>query len=261
MILVVHPAGAQTTGTLQPVFDDVGIDERLGEQLPMDAVFLDEAGNEVTIGRYFDGERPVILNLVYHNCPMLCSLLLSEFTKTLGRMEWTPGAEFDIITVSFGSGEQPDLAARAKEKYIAQLGNPDAAAGWHFLTGSDESILALADSVGFHFKWMEATKEYAHPAAIMFVSGEGRLTRYIHGMGYPEEDVRRALVEASEGRVGTTVDRILMYCYRYDSTANSYVLHARNLMKLGGLIILLMLVAGLFIFWRRERRNQQLAVA
>jgi protein SCO1/2 len=246
------PSAAQPAGSIPSVFDEVGIDERLGDRLPLDARFEDETGHPVTLGEYFDGERPVVLNLVYHECPMLCSLLLTEFTRTLSEMEWQPGGEFEVVTVSFSANEDPTIAARAKEKYLAQLGRPEAGVGWHFLTGEDESIQVLADALGFRFRWVESSREFAHPAALIFASGDGMITRYIHGMGYPPADVRKALIEASEGRVGSTVDRILLYCYRYDADANSYVLHARNLMKLGGLMTLLLVVVGLALLWRRE---------
>lgn len=257
LLLGAPRAGAQDASGLPSVFDEVGIDERLGQTLPLDTPFEDETGRAVVLGDYFDGDRPVILNLVYHECPMLCSLLLTEFTRTLTEMEWQPGAEYDVVTVSFSATEDPTIASRAKERYLGQLGNPEAGAGWHFLTGEQESITALASALGFRYRWVESSQEFAHPAAIIFASGEGVITRYIHGMGYPPADVRKALVEASEGKVGTTVDRILLYCYQYDAEANSYVLHARNLMKLGGLGTLLLLGIGLAIFWRRERPSPQ----
>lgn len=245
---------AQTTGSIPSVFDDVGIDEKLGATLPLETIFRDEEGREVVLGDYFDGNRPVALNLVYHECPMLCSVLLTEFTRTLSGMEWQPGAEFEVVTISFSATEDPAIASRAKEKYLGQLDRPEAGKGWHFLTGEEESIRTVADALGFRYRWVESTGDFAHPAALIFASGEGIITRYIHGMGYPPADVRKALVEASEGRVGSAVDRILLFCYRYDANANSYVLHARNLMKLGGFLTLLLLATGLFLFWRRESR-------
>lgn len=259
--MVTGLAAAQPVGTIPSVFDEVGITERLGQRIPMDLVFTDEKGDSVAIGSYFDGKRPVLLNLVYHECPMLCSLLLTELTKTLQQMDWQPGSQYDIVTVSFSPTEGADVAARAKEKYLAQLGRPEAGAGWHFLTGSDASIQALADSIGFRFRWVEASAEYAHPAALIFLGPDGTISRYIHGMGYEPGDVRKALVEASEGRIGTTVDQILLYCYRYDADANSYVLHAQNLMKLGGALTLLVLGLLLTFFWRRERRTMHPAAA
>lgn len=255
--MCVGSSQAQRSGQTLDPFDGVGMDEQLGSYVPADLVFLDETGKEVRIGSYLDGERPVLLNFVYHNCPMLCSLVLDGLTTTLRDMQWTPGEEFDVLTVSFASSEGPDLAARAKERYLGQLGRPSAASGWHFLTGTEENVQALARSVGFQFKWIEAQQEYAHPAAVMFLSGEGKITRYLHGMEYAARDVRAALVEASEGKVGTPMDQVFLYCFQYDPTANSYVLHATNLMKGGGVLTLLALGSVLVIFWRRERQSQR----
>lgn len=241
------------------MFDGVGIDAQRGREIPRDLVFLDEAGSEVLIGSYFDGSRPVLLNFVYHECPMLCSLMLTEFTKTLVELEeeegWIPGREFEVVTVSFSAAELPDLASRSKDKYIAQLGLDGAAQGWHFLTGSDNSIQGLAEAFGFGFKWVEQSQEFAHPAALMFLSGSAVITQYIQGMTFPVRDVRLAIVEASEGRVGSTADKIFLFCYRYDSQANSYVADAWNMMRAAGLLTVVLLAGFLFAFWRRERRK------
>ncbi len=249
---------AQTTGTLPAVFEGVGIDEMLGDHIPLDLAFRDETGREVVLGQYFDGSRPVLLNMVYHECPMLCSLTLTEFTKTLRDLNdsegWAPGDQFDVLTVSFSATEMPEIAARSKARHTEQLGLESAIDSWHFLTGSEESIRTLAQAIGFRFKWMDAAAEFAHPAALMFMSGSGKITRYLHGMAYRPADVRKAVVEASEGRVGTTVDRIFLYCFRYDSDANSYVLHAENLMRAGGLLTVILMALGLGTYWRRERR-------
>jgi len=241
---------------LPSVFDGVGITEKLGETIPMDLVFNDENGSSIRLGDYFGSERPVILNLVYHNCPMLCNIMLESFTKTVRDMDFLPGTEFDILTVSFSAIETADLAMRQKQRYLEILDRDGAAEGWHFLTGSDENIQKLASSVGFRFRYVEETREFAHPAALIFLSDSGKITRYIHGMSFPKQDVRRAVVEASEGRVGSTVDQIFLFCYRYDVNANSYVLQATRLMRLGGFLTLLVVVTGLFLFWRRERRRQ-----
>lgn len=252
-------ASAQPTGSLPAAFDGIGIDEQLGNEIPRDLAFRDSEGNEVAIGSYFDGETPVLLNFVYHECPMLCSLMLTEFTKTLIDLQeqegWTPGDQFEVVTVSFSGTEIPDQAARAKEKHLAQLGVEEAGEGWHFLTGSDESIQALAAALGFSFRWIEDTQEYAHPAAVMFLSGSGVITRYIHGMAYDTRMVRLATVEASEGKVGSAADKIFLFCYRYDPEANSYVADAWNLMRGGGLLTLLLLGGTLILYWRRERRT------
>ncbi len=262
---LVGTTAGQPTGSLPSVFDGVGIEEQLGEEIPGDLLFLDKNGREVAIGSYFDGETPVLLNFVYHECPMLCSLMLTEFTKTLKDLHqqdgWTPGDQFDVVTVSFSATEIPEQAARAKDRHITQLGVEEAADGWHFLTGSDDSIQALASAVGFSFKWMDDTQEYAHPAALMFVSGSGVITRYIRGMAYDSRDVRLATVEASEGRVGSAADKIFLFCYRYDPDANSYVADAWNLMRGGGVLTLLLLGGTLLLYWRRERRTLTRAVS
>ena len=242
---------------LPDVFEGVGITEQLGTVIPTHLTFTNESGEEVALSTFFKAERPLILNFVYHNCPMLCSLILESFTESLREMEWTPGSEFDVLTVSFSATETADLARDQKSRYLNILKKPAAADGWHFLTGSEENIFALAEATGFGFKWIEETKEYAHPAALIFLDEAGTITRYIHGMNYPPNDLRRALVEASEGRVGTTWDRIIMYCYRYDASANSYVLQATKLMRLGGGLTLLVVIVGLLIFWRRERGQQR----
>lgn len=245
---------AQRSGQPLPeAFNDAGLDEQLGERVPQDVTFYNEAGEEVALGDYFQADRPVILNFVYHNCPMLCNLVLDGFTKALQGMEWTPGEQFEVVTVSFAADETPDLAARQKALYLKSLGRPEAAAGWHFLTGEEASIQRLAQSVGFEFRWDEQAQQYAHPATLVFLSPEGKVTRYLYGLDYPPRDVRTALVEASNGTVGTTLDRLILYCFQYDPAANSYVLHAQNAMKLGGLLTVLVLGTGLFLLWRRER--------
>lgn len=250
-------ATAQPTGQTPAVFEGVGIEEHLGEAVPRDLVFRDAEGQAVTLGDYLDGERPVLLTLVYHNCPMLCNLVLDGLTETLSSMEWTPGQEFELLTVSFNAIETPELAKKQKGRYVAELDRPDAAAGWHFLTGDSTAIAALTQAVGFQYKWVEAQQEFAHATALIFLSPDGIVTRYLYGFQFPPRDVRTALVEASAGTIGTTLDRLILYCFQYDPHANSYVPYAANLMKLGGGLTVLALVVMLGIFWRRERRRQR----
>lgn len=228
----------------------------LGDTIPLNTEFLNESGQRVQLTDYFDGKTPVIINFVYHNCPMLCSVVLESLTETLKLIPWVPGQEFKVLTISFSAVETPEMASQTKERILLKLGKPDARDGWHFLTGSEESISALTESVGFKFKWVESTQEFAHPSALIFVSGDGLITRYLNGINYPSADVRRAIMEASEGTVGSPLEQVLLYCYRYDPNSNSYVLHATNLMKIGGLFTLIMIGFGLFVFWRRERQKQ-----
>lgn len=238
----------------------VGIDEQLGSMLPSEARFVDSEGREVTIGDYLDNDRPLLVNFIYHNCPMLCSITLEALGMTLSDMDWTPGQEFDVLSISFGAGETPEMAARAKERMLTKLDREGAEDGWHFLVGDSTNIALLTQSVGYSFKWVAATREYAHPAALIFTGDDGKVTRYLHGLDLPADDVRKALVEASEGTVGSAVDQILMYCYQYDPDSNSYVIHATNLMKFGGMLTLIVLGIGLFVFWRRESGGQSVGI-
>ncbi len=251
----VSGASAQVSGHTPAALDGIGLEEQLGESIPLDLVFQDETGADVRLGDYFDGTRPVVLTMTYHDCPMLCNLILDGFTNALRNFEWTPGDEYEVISVSFASDETPEIAARQKRRYIEELGKVDAAAGWHFLTGDDESIQALAASIGFQFKWVEERQDYAHPAVLTFLSGDGMISRYLFGLEFPQRHLRNALVEASEGKIGTTLDKVILYCFQFDPNANSYVLHAVNLMKLGGLLTVIVMGSFLFVFWRRERED------
>ena len=244
---------AQVSGQTHEELTDIGVDEKLGEVIPLSLVFQDETGRDVQLAEYFDGERPVVLTMTYHDCPMLCNLILDGFTAALRDFSWTPRDEYEVVSVSFAADETSEVAARQKRRYIADLGKEEAAAGWHFLTGDEASIQQLADAIGFRFKWIEDRQDYAHPAVVTFLSGEGMVSRYLYGLSYPERHLRNALVEASEGKIGTTLDRVLLYCFQFDPEANSYVLHAVNLMKLGGLLTVIVIGSFLLVFWRRER--------
>lgn len=245
-------ATAQKSGQMKREFEGVGIERKHGDVIPGDLVFQNADGEVVTLDRYFDGETPVVLNFVYHNCPMLCGLMLSGATSTLSKMSWTPGDEFRVLTVSFNHRETPEMSRAAKDTYVKRLGTPEAADGWHFLTGSEASIAALTEATGFQFRWMESQQEYAHPTAYIFLSGSGRVTQYIYGMEPKPGDVRKALVEASDGSVGNPVDQIAMYCFQFDPEANTYTADAFNLMRAGSILAILVLGATLFWFWRRE---------
>ena len=235
------------------VLDEIGVDEQLDGALPLDLEFRNETGAAVRLDDFFDGERPVLLNLVYHDCPMLCNVFLDKLTQTMRTMAWVPGQEFEVLTVSFNAIETPELAARQKARYVAALGKPEAAAGWHFLTGDSTAIGALTEAVGFRYAWVEDQQEFAHPATLIFLSGDGRVMRYLYGFDVSAGDVRAALVEASEGKVGTALDQFVLLCFQYDPLANSYVPHALTFMKIGGGLAALALLAVLVFFWRRER--------
>lgn len=245
-------AQAQRSDQTRKKLEGVGIERQLGESVPDNLAFRNANGERVTLGRYLDGETPVILNLVYHNCPMLCGLMLDGFTSSLQSLDWTPGQQFRILTVSFNHREGPEIAQEKKETYSQRLDRAGTAEGWHFLTGDQQSIQRLTDAVGFNFRWVAEKEEYAHPTTQIFLSGDGTISRYIYGIEVPGGDVRRALVEASNGQVGNTIDQAAMYCFQFDPEENTYTADAFNLMKIGSVFTVLLLGGVLFVFWRRE---------
>jgi protein SCO1/2 len=253
LLCVDSVAWGQKSGRERKEFEGVNVTRKHGDTIPLDITFQNAQGEPVALQKYFDGERPVILNLVYHDCPMLCGLMLNGMTKTLSNLSWTPGEEFQVLTVSFNPRETHEMARKKKEIYTKQLGRSGAASGWHWLTGSEASIRALTSAVGFNYRWVADQQEYAHPTVLVFLSGDGTVTRYIYGMEVPAPDARKALVEASNGTVGNPVDQIAMYCFQFDPEANTYTADAFNLMKAGSVLTVLILGAGLFFFWRRER--------
>ena len=251
---VQDPRDNSESGQQIEEYEGVEIDPQYGEHIPTDLVFQDEDGNDVELSSYFDGERPVVLHLVYHDCPMLCGVMTDGMTETLQEMSWTPGEEFEVLTVSFNHRESHELARERKEHYINQLDREGAEDGWHFLTGSEESINALTDAVGYHFRWIEERQEYSHPPASVVLSGEGKVSRYLQGVRYASSDVRQSLVEASEGQVGSALDQVVMYCFQYDPDGGTYTADVFNLMKLGGFLFVVVFGGMLVFMWHRERR-------
>lgn len=247
-------AWAQRSSQSREQLEGVDIERKLGTSVPTDLSFKNAAGETVTLGQYLDGDTPVILNLVYHNCPMLCGLMLDGFTSTLSSLDWTPGQEFRVLTVSFNHREGPSVARDKKTTYVKRLGREGAADGWHFLTGNEEAIRTLTEAVGFNFRWVPEKEEYAHPTTQIFLSGSGTVTRYIYGVELPADDVRKALVEASNGTVGNAIDQAAMYCFQFDPEKNTYTADAFNIMKIGSVLTALLLGGVLFVFWRREHQ-------
>ena len=234
---------------------EVGIDEHLGGQIPLDLHFRDENGGDVTLASIFRGERPAVLSLNYSDCPMLCTLVLNGLVDGLKESTWVPGQQFDIVSVSIDPLETPQRARLTKQKYLRSYGRPETAAGWHFLTGNQDSIKRLADAVGFRYKYVEKDKQYAHAAVITICTPQGRVSRYLYGVQFPEQTLRLSLVEAGEGKVGSTMDKILLYCFHYDAEAGRYGPVARNLMKLGAGMTCTVLLLALIPFWLRRRSH------
>lgn len=228
------------------------LEEKLNESLPMEAVFQNEAGEWVKLGSYFDGERPMILMLNYYRCPMLCGIQLNQVLDTLNDLEMTVGDEFDVLTVSFDASETPDLARLKKKNLIGAYERGDASDGWHFLVGPQASVDALLNSTGYKVRWLEDRQEWAHGTPLIFISPEGRITRYLYTMPYPPKDVRMALMEASEGRIGSTVEKFLLWCFHYDSTQGQYTADVMKLMRLCGAVMVVGLGTMLFLLWRRD---------
>jgi len=259
---VVHPAAAQFgprnnrveagTPSSQQVnlLEDVRFDQKLDAQLPLDILFRDETGKTVKLGDYF-GTRPVILALVYYECPMLCSQVLTGLTSALDILKFNAGQEFDVVAVSFNPREGPGLAEAKKATYMERYKRPGTEGGWHFLTGPPESIAALTKATGFKYVWDEQTHQYAHAAGVMIATPDGRLSKYFFGIEYSPRDLRLGLVQASERKIGSPVDQLLLYCYHYDPTTGKYGLVAMNLLRLGGALTVLALVTFWIVTWRR----------
>ena len=243
----------ETPGSLE----GIGIDQRLDESLPLALPFRDEAGRAVTLGDFF-GKRPVVLALVYYNCPMLCTLVLNGVVDAVKQAGLDAGRDFEVVAISIAPDEEPELARAKKASYLQALGNPAALPRWHFLTGPPESSAAVAEAVGFRYRWDEATRQYAHAAGVFVVTPEGRLSRTFYGVKYAPRDLRLSLVEASRGEVGTSMDRVLLACYDWDRSSGRYGLAAMRLVRLGSGLTVLLLGGLLVALWRRDvRRSAQ----
>ena len=238
--------------TRPPRLQNVGIEQRLNAQVPPDLAFLDETGKSVKLGDYF-GKKPLILNLVYYNCTMLCGEALAGLSSAMRLVKFDVGNEFDVVTVSFDSRETPEMAAAKKIDYVKRYGRPNAAAGWHFLTGKPDSIDALTKAVGFQYQYDAKSNQYAHATAIMVLTPQGRISRYFYGVDFPPKDLRMGLVEASQGKIGNAVDAVLLYCYHYDPQTGKYGAMVANILRLAAAATILLLGGLLFILWRLDR--------
>ena len=235
----------------------VGIDEHLGDTIPLSAKFATSSGDSVTIGDLLEEGKPVLLNPLYYDCPMLCGLVIDGVLDVANELAWSPGKDYTIISFSVDPSEDHTLAAEYKSRYIGQLNKSDAQDGWYFLSGKKTEIKKMIDAVGFEVNEIEDTGEFAHAAAIMLLSPEGVITRYLYGIQYDEFNVRSALFEAADGKIGNTLTKVLMFCYQFDPNSNSYVPFAKNIMKLGGLATLIFLGIFIGLLGLREKRKKQ----
>jgi protein SCO1/2 len=234
----------------------VGIDQRLNEQVPLDLTFKDEQGKTVRLGDYFHDGRPVILNLVYYQCPMLCTEVLNGLTSALKVIRFVPGNQFEVITLSIDPRETPQLAANKKEMYIKKLGNPNAAQGWHFLTGEQAQISALAASIGWRYHYDPKLDQFAHAAGIVLVTPQGKIAQYYYGVEYSAKDMRLGMVEASQNKIGSLADEVLLYCYHYDPRTGRYGATITSIIRLAGLATVVVLGSALVLLFRSEKHDQ-----
>jgi protein SCO1/2 len=237
--------------TRPPRLENVGIEQHLDAQVPPDLIFRDDAGKTVRLGDYF-GHKPLILNLVYYNCTMLCGEALAGLSSAMRLVKFDVGNEFDVITVSFDPRETPEMAAAKKKDSVRRYGRANAAAGWHFLTGQPESINALTKTVGFQYQYDAKSNQYAHATAIMVLTPQGRISRYFYGVDFPPKDLRMGLVEASQGKIGNAVDAVLLYCYHYNPETGKYGAMVANILRLAAAATILIMGILLFILWRLD---------
>jgi protein SCO1/2 len=271
--LVAAPAAAQMTGTPTPGYltapgvssqsmpqalREIGFDQNIDQQLPLDAQFLDEDGKPVTLGSYY-GQKPVLLAFVYYTCPMLCTQVLNAMTATVSTLSLDAGKDFDLVLVSIDPRENPAQAMAKKMEYLHRYKRPGAEAGWHFLTGKDPEIKRVAKAAGFRYAWDEQTQQYAHPTGIIVTTTDGRLARYLFGIEYGPRDLKLALVEASEGKVGTFADQLLLYCYHYDPMTGRYGVYVMRTLRVAGVATVLAIGTFIVVMTRRDRSRQNAA--
>lgn len=259
LLLAAGAAGAQAVPSatapaaqnMPSVLRNVGFEPQLNARLPLDLAFRDEVGRSVQLRDYFT-QKPVLLALVYYGCPMLCNQTEQGVVGALRMLSFNPGRDYEVVFVSFDPRESPDMAAQKKDLAMTHFRRPETASGWHFLTGSKESIDALSTGANFRYSFDEKSNLFAHAAGIMLLTPDGRISRYFYGVEYPARDLRLGLVDASAGKIGTPIDRALLFCYQYDPTSARYSASILKIIRLGGVLTILALVAGMLIFRRRD---------
>lgn len=235
-----------------PELQKIDVIEHLGEQIPLDLNFVNSSGDTIKLEQYFKNGKPVLLTLAYYECPMLCTFVLNGLSKGVAKVAFLPGQDFQMLTISIDPSETAQLAAAKKKNQVAAIGKAVDTTGWEFFIGEAESINILADALGFKYYYDEKRDEYAHAAVSFVLTEQGILSRYLYGIEYKEQDLRFSLLEASEGKIGNTLDKILLFCYHYDPDAKGYVIFAGNVMRIGGVITVLILGSTLIVFWRKE---------
>ena len=244
-----------------PGLEHVGIDQHLNEQVPLNLEFQDEQGKTVKLGDYFHDGRPVVLNLVYYQCTMLCGEVLQGISAAAKVLNFTPGKEYEIVTVSIDPRETPAMAAAKKANFIQRLGRPQAAAGWHFLVGKQPEIDQLAKAIGWHYQYDPKTDQFAHVAGILLVTPTGRIAQYYYGVEYSARDMRLGIIEASQNKIGTLADEITLYCYHYDPRTGKYGPVITNIFRVAGVLTIVVLGGFIALMFRRDGRRAKKASA
>lgn len=245
---------ATNIGQLPNILQGVNFDQNLGAQVPLEAKFVDSRGNAVTLGDYF-GKKPVVLILAYYKCPLLCPEVLHGAAESFKKISFRIGDQYNVVTISINPKEGPALAAKMKQTYVGVYGDPSAASGWHFLTGTAPEIKRVADAVGFHFKYIPQLDQYAHAAGIVVLTPEGKVAQYFYGIKYRPEDLRLALVQSSKEKIGSVVDQVLLFCCTYDPDTGRYHALIARVLAICGAITIVLVGGGLFLLFRMESKG------
>lgn len=242
-----------SAATMPPALQNVGFEPPLDGQMPLDLPFRDETGRNVQLREYF-GRKPVVLAFVYYSCPMLCDQIQIGVVGTLRMLSFNPGRDYEVVFISFDARESPEMAAAKKEAALKRFRRPETASGWHFLTGSKESIDAATRAANFRFRFDAKSNLFAHASGVMLLTPDGRISRYFYGVEYPARDMRLGLVDASAGKIGSPIDHVLLFCYHYDPSSATYSASILRIIRLGGILTILAIAGGILISWRREAR-------
>lgn len=246
-------AGPLSHGVPEEI-QDVGVTEKLSQQISKSLEFTNDKNEKVTLGQYFTGNKPVLLSMVYYDCPSLCNFHLNGLLDVFRKTKLKVGQDFEFVAISMNHRETPELAAKKKANYLKELDQPGAENGWHFLVGSEENVKKIANEIGFRFKWNEAGQQYAHAAVAYVLTPDAIISRYLYGIEFPPQTLRLSLIEASQGKIGNIVDQIILFCFQFNPSQNKYTLYAFNVMRVGAILTAVLLAAFLLPYWRRERR-------
>ena len=251
------PSGVEPSAATMPApLQNVGFEPPLNGQMPLDLHFRDESGRDVQLREFF-GQKPVVLAFVYYSCPMLCDQIQMGVVGSLRMLSFNPGRDYEVVFVSFDPHDTPQSAAKKKQQDLEHFRRPETASGWHFLTGSPESIAAATGAANFRFRFDEKSSTFAHASGVLILTPDGRISRYFYGIEYPGRDMRLGLIDASAGKIGSPIDHVLLFCYHYDPSTAKYSASILRIIRLGGIVTILCIVGGILIFRRRDIRSAQ----